>query len=76
MELVEALHREDIEQAKRMTLAQKFYAGAELFDDACRVTSSGIRFENPSFTPGQVLAELRRRIALGDRLSEMLAEGW
>ena len=75
-ELIEALHRDDIEQAKRMTLSQRFFAGAELFDDACSVTCSGIRFENPTFTTEQVLTELRRRIALGERLSEFFAEEW
>lgn len=70
-ELIDSLRREDIQQAREMTLAQKFFAGAELFDYACAVTSSGIRFENPTFTQEQVLAELRRRIGLGERLAEI-----
>lgn len=74
-ELIEALWREDIEQARRMSLGQKFFAGAELFDDACAVTRGGIRYENPRFTEQQVLEELRRRIALSERF-ERFAEAF
>ncbi|HVT89036.1 MAG TPA: hypothetical protein VHD56_09310 [Tepidisphaeraceae bacterium] len=66
-ELIAQLHREDIEQAKRMTFPQKFLAGAELFDYAASVTMAGIRMDNPKFTPEQVLEELRRRLAMSQR---------
>jgi hypothetical protein len=66
-ELIEALDREDIEQARRMNFQQKFIAGAELFDYACGITKAGIRWQNPSFNEEQVMSELRRRVALGER---------
>ena len=64
LELIEQLDREDIEQARRMTFEQKFMAGAELFDYACDITKSGIRWQNPTFDERQVMTELRRRIAM------------
>jgi hypothetical protein len=62
------LRREEIEDARRMSFKQKFLAGAELFDYACEITKSGIRMQNPAFTEDQVMAELRRRIEIGNRL--------
>jgi hypothetical protein len=70
-ELVEALDREDIEQARRMTFEQKFMAGAELFDYACDISKSGTRWQNPGFNEQQVMAELRRRVSLGEREIEL-----
>jgi hypothetical protein len=69
-ELIDQLHREDLEQAREMTFQQKFWAGAELFDYACEITKSGIRAQNPAFTEEQVLDELRRRIAIAQRFED------
>ena len=69
-ELIAALDREDIDQARRMNFAQKVLAGAELFDSACAVTRSGIRMQNPSFNEAQVTAELRRRLELSAKWEE------
>jgi hypothetical protein len=69
-ELVNRLRREEIEAARKQTLAEKFWAGAELFDYACEVAKAGIRMQHPDFDEEQVLAELRRRIAIGERLEE------
>ncbi|HEY7086522.1 MAG TPA: hypothetical protein VH518_00455 [Tepidisphaeraceae bacterium] len=69
-ELIRQLRREEIEMARRQTFAQKFFAGADLFDYACEITKSGIRMQNPEFTEDQVLAELRRRLALASRFEE------
>ena len=57
-----------IEAARRQTFAQKFLAGAELFDYACKVAEAGIRMQHPEFNDAQVRAELRRRIEIGERL--------
>jgi hypothetical protein len=67
-ELIQQLQREEIEDARRMTLAAKFWAGAELFDYACTIARAGIRADHPSFNEDQVMDELRRRIALGRRI--------
>ena len=64
-ELVRAMRREAIEDARRETFEQKFLAGAELFDYSCEATKMGIRMQNPHFDESQVMEELRRRLDLG-----------
>ena len=54
-----------VEQARRMSGAEKLRAGAVLFEEACEMTLRGIRFQNPDWTSEQCLQELRRRVALG-----------
>lgn len=61
------LDREAIEESRRLSFEQKFLAGAELFDYACAISRAGIRQQNPGFSDEQVRAELRRRIAIGER---------
>lgn len=61
-ELVADLRRAEVEDAKRLSIGQRFLLGAELFDSACEVTKAGIRWQNPHFTEEQVLQELRRRL--------------
>jgi hypothetical protein len=70
-ELIIQLDREDIEQARRMSFEQKFIAGAELFDYACGITKAGIRWQNPTFNEEQVMAELRRRVAMDEQEIEL-----
>ena len=67
-ELLAQLDREDIEQARRMTPAQRFWAGGELFDDACRWTLAGIRHQHPGISEEDALRELRRRIAIAEEM--------
>lgn len=62
LELLAQLDREDLEQARRMTPAQKFRAGGDLFDEACRWTLAGIRHQHPGISDAAALAELRRRL--------------
>lgn len=70
-ELIAELDREDIEDARRETFAQKVLAGADLFDYACAVTKSGIRMQNPEFDESQVIAELRRRLEMAAKWEEL-----
>ncbi|HEY2586104.1 MAG TPA: DUF433 domain-containing protein [Tepidisphaeraceae bacterium] len=70
----DSLWQRKVESARRQTFAQKFMAGAELFDDACAVTEAGIRMQHPEFSDDQVRAELRRRIALGAKPEGKLLE--
>lgn len=67
-ELLRQLRQEEIDRARKMTFAEKFWAGAELFDYACEITKAGIRMQYPGFTEEQVMDELRRRIEIGNRL--------
>lgn len=60
--LIEVLEQEDVELARAMTMAQKFRAGGDLFDEACRWTMAGIQRDYPHYSEIQVLEELRRRL--------------
>ena len=64
--LIAALDQEEIEDARQQTFAQKFLAGADLFDYAQQIALAGIRMQHPEFSPEQVQAELTRRLAIED----------
>lgn len=64
-ELARQIDREKIDRARGMGLAEKFRAGAELFEQACEISRSGIRALHPGWPESEVVAELRRRIRLG-----------
>jgi hypothetical protein len=49
-----------VRQAGRMNSAELFYAGAELFDDACEITLQGIRADHSAWSFEECLGELRR----------------
>lgn len=53
-----------LRQAARMSSAELFYAGAELFDDACEITLLGIRARHPEWNSDECLGELRRLVKL------------
>ncbi|MFO0953096.1 MAG: hypothetical protein U0835_18475 [Isosphaeraceae bacterium] len=67
-ELVDALYRGKVLQARRMRPEQKLLAGPELFELACELTRAGIRSQNPGADDAQVEAILTRRLAIGKRL--------
>jgi len=69
-ELIAQLHREDLEQARRMTPEQKLIAGAELFDYACEISKAGIRHQHPEADESMVLKLLRERLELAERLEK------
>lgn len=50
-----------------MTPAQRFIAGAELFDYACTITLAGIRRQNPTLTEEQAIQVLRERLEWASR---------
>jgi hypothetical protein len=70
-ELIRQLRRADVAAARKMPFAEKFLAGAELFDYACEISRSGIRMQHPDYTDEQVTKELERRLALGARREAM-----
>ncbi len=63
-ELLDQLRREDIEQARAMSISDRLRAGGDLFDYACEITLSGIRFQNPGISDTDALNELRRRLSM------------
>jgi len=69
-ELIDALYREEILQARRLTPEQRLLAGPRLFDSACEVAKAGIRWQHPDANEDQVLNILRQRLVLARRLEE------
>lgn len=63
-ELIEALRRDKVEAAKRMSPESKLAAGAELFDMACELARSGIRMQHPDADDAQVDELLRQRLQI------------
>ena len=51
-----------VEQARRMSSRERFFAGAELFDYACGISLSGLRARNPDWTEEQLRTELKRLV--------------
>ena len=64
-ELIDAIYREKVLRARRTPIDQKFLAGAELFEMACRRMADGLRMENPGVDDATVEILLRQRL---DRL--------
>ncbi len=64
MQEAKACYDTKVAQARRMSLAEKFLAGADLFEEACRWTMMGIRNQFPNFNVEEQRAELRRRLEM------------
>ena len=69
-ELIDAIFRDKVLWARRMSLDQKFIAGPELFAMACRITKDGIRNQHPGADEQRVQEIMLQRLALGRRLRE------
>ncbi|HEY3242933.1 MAG TPA: hypothetical protein VGM03_06225 [Phycisphaerae bacterium] len=67
-ELIDALYREEVLEARAMAPEEKLLAGAQLFDLACRVTLDGIRAQYPDASDEECERILEARLALGRRL--------
>lgn len=67
-ELGDALYRERVHRARRMTPEQKVLAGPRLFESACQMTVAGIRHDFPDADEARVQQILRERLALLSRL--------
>lgn len=59
-----AIRQSKIEQASKMTPAERLHAGFELFEMARNRMLAGIRSENPNWDSAQVDVEFRRRLQL------------
>ncbi len=67
-ELIDAVYRDKVDAARRMSPEEKLFAGAELFDYACEITKAGIRHQFPDADEEEVQRILRERLALAERL--------
>jgi hypothetical protein len=63
-ELVDALFREKIERARRMTPEDRFLEGPRLFDMASKWTKAGLRAQYPDKDETEVERLFRQRLAL------------
>ncbi len=67
-ELADEIYRERVLRARQTPIEQKLWAGAELFEYACRVTCDGIRHQNPGINEARVQEILRDRLELRRRM--------
>jgi hypothetical protein len=75
-ELKDAMYRDKVESARRMSPEEKLFASADLFDYACEITKAGIRHQFPEADEEEVLRILRERLTLAERLERTpLREG-
>lgn len=65
--LAEAICRERVLRARLRSPWEKMLSAGDLFDSACERMKSGIRTQFPQMDEAQVLAELRRRLAISRR---------
>jgi hypothetical protein len=63
-ELIDELHCEEIERARKMSPEEKFFGGARLFDRSCRIMADGIRSQFPEADERRVQEILRERLAV------------
>ena len=61
-ELIDDIDRERILRARQMTIAEKFLAGGELFDDVCERMRAGIRSQFPHEDDAGVNRILKERL--------------
>ena len=67
-QLLDALYREEVLEARAMSPEQKFLLGEELFHYACSITLSGIRHQFPEADEAECRRILRKRVELRTRL--------
>ena len=70
-ELIEALQREEIQDARRLSVARKLELSGDLFDYACQITLGGIQMQNPGIGLDEAYAMLRGRLELGRKLEKI-----
>jgi hypothetical protein len=61
-ELADAIEHGRFERAMAMSPEEKFFAGGQLFEFACRVTMAGIRDQYPGVSEDEALKILRQRM--------------
>ncbi|MGD0462387.1 MAG: hypothetical protein ABSB74_07850 [Tepidisphaeraceae bacterium] len=69
-ELIDALYREKVLRARRMTLQKRVEVGAALSDIGRQMMRDAIRRENPSASEEEVRQLMRRRLELKRKLDD------
>lgn len=57
-----------VEQARRMGSRERFFAGAELFDQACEWSLAGLRETHPKWSEEDLRSELKRLLKMAEKL--------
>lgn len=68
--LIAKLDREELLHARQMPDEDKIFAGPRLFETACWITLTGIRYQFPGATEEDCQSILRQRIELQKKLEE------
>ena len=69
-DLATDIYRERVMRARACSPGSKMLDGPRLSEYACELARSGIRRQFPGFDEAGVQAELKRRLALADRLQD------
>lgn len=68
--LANAIYWDKIRRARAASFEEKFLAGPQLFDFACRIMCDGIRMQNPGISEDEVQRILGERLELQRRLEK------
>jgi hypothetical protein len=66
--LADALYRDRVLRARRMSPEERILEGPRLFDYACSITLAGLRSETPRASEEELRQALRRRLEIGRKL--------
>lgn len=72
-QLADDLYWQRVARARAMSPEERMKAGPELFDYACSITLTALREQMPGASEAELLAALRRRLALKKKLEEQPA---
>lgn len=61
-ELADQLYRERVLRARRMSIEEKSWLGAQLFEEVCERMADGLRNEHPEADEAQIRHLLRERL--------------
>jgi hypothetical protein len=67
-EMIDAIYREKVLRARRMSPEEKMLEGPRLFETACRITMEWIRAQHPEATEQEVMRVLQERLDLRRRM--------
>lgn len=68
--LMDEIFIDKVMRARQRSIGEKILDGPRLFDTACKLMRSGIRWQFPNFDDEQVETELRRRLAIRRQIDE------
>ena len=70
-QLIEELYREELLEARAMSPEEKFFAGQQLFEAACRITLAGIHNQFPEASEERCREILKERLELRRKLEAL-----